>query len=126
MPGMNVNDLTNEFLNYKYNMTVQELQTSVGLLKENYVRSVSYQTLTEIEQLLNLLIEKDPDHKDEYQEDLVEVKCEQEHTVFNNSRLYADKIHTNALNRKVEEYIEECIPSSYCSVLDSYIFEEIN
>lgn len=126
MPNTNNNnqhDLSQEYLNYKYNMSVVELQTSIGLLKENYETHASYKTLTEIEKLINLLIEKDPEHKEEYLNDLTEVLYEQKHTIFNSTDLYASKIRTIALNRTVEEYIENCIPDSYCSVLECYIFE---
>ncbi len=111
------------FLNYKFHMCIAELQTSVGLLKENYELNPSCQTLIELEKLLNLLIEKDPEEKEEYLNDLIEVKYEREHTVFNSSYLYAGKIHTSALNRTVEEYVENCIPSSILNVLERYIFE---
>ncbi len=124
MPGPNNRlDLTREYLNYKYSMSVIELQTSVGLLKENYEIHASYKTLTEIEKLINILIEKDPEHKEEYLNDLTEVLYEQKHTIFNSVDLYAGKIRTIALNRTVEEYIQNCIPDSYSSVLECYIFE---
>lgn len=112
-----------EFLNYKFHMTVSELQTCVGLLKENYESDSHYQTLIEIEKLLNLLIEKDPEKKEEYLVDLLEVKYEINHTVFITTHLYADKIHTFALNKIVEEYLENVIPDSYSSVLERYVFE---
>ena len=124
MPGNdNQHNLTQKYLNYKYNMSITELQTSVGLLKENYEIHTSYKTLTELEKLINLLIEKDPEHKEEYLNDLTEVLYEQKHTIFNSTRLYADNIYSSGLNKNVEEYIERCIPESYCSVLECYIFE---
>lgn len=109
-------------LNSKSNLSVKELQTCVALLKENYEMHSYPLTLQELTKLIDLLIQKDPERKEEYINDLVEVKFEQDHTVFNNAQLHAAKVHTTCLNKNVQEYVNECIPSTNFDVFDRYDF----
>ena len=121
MVGTVIN-LDQGFLNYKHHMSVKELQTCVGLLKKNYELHPFPFTLEQMCELLSLLMAKDPDKKEEYINDLLEVKMEQEHTIFNNYQPYAAKIDTQCLTDEVSDYVEHCIPSTNYNSLDLYDF----
>lgn len=105
-------------LNYKEHFSIIELQTCMSLLKENYSKHPAEITLKELIKLVEIIVLKDVSHKEEYLIDLMELKLELNHTIFNTYKLYADKLPTSSssssLTEKVEEYVQECQRQEDC------------